>query len=220
MIFMKVLRVTAWILIAAAFVALLSGFLMIKFFLTPSVGYDVYRNIHTLLVPLFFVPILYLHSLSGAMSVLYRKNYGQNKIVKAVVIILWTAAFASFAFLYVVQPGSTTIVPNTTQSNSVLLTSSEIAAHSSASNCWLIINSKVYDVTNFIAQHPGGNSILPYCGKEATAAFDTKGSRGSPHSSLASSLLNGYFIGNAGENSTGTAPNPSVPNLPREDDDD
>ena len=73
----------------------------------------------------------------------------------------------------------------------------EIVKHSSESNCWLLINNKVYDVTKFISDHPGGVAqIIPYCGKEATKAFDTQGGRGRPHSPTADEMLKDYFIGN------------------------
>lgn len=86
--------------------------------------------------------------------------------------------------------------PSTT-TTSKTYTAGEVAAHSSSSDCWLIINNTVYDVTSFLADHPGGAStILPYCGKEASQAFATqdRGSRGG-HSSNATSMLATYKIG-------------------------
>lgn len=41
------------------------------------------------------------------------------------------------------------------------------------SSCWVIINNKVYDVTEFLPEHPGGKSIiLKYAGKDATAVYE------------------------------------------------
>ena len=34
----------------------------------------------------------------------------------------------------------------------------EVFEHSTKESCWLLINNKVYDVTNF--KHPGGKQIL------------------------------------------------------------
>jgi cytochrome b involved in lipid metabolism len=70
----------------------------------------------------------------------------------------------------------------------------EINRHSSADSCWIVINGEVYDVTDFLAVHPGGDSIvLDYAGKEDCAnAFYTDVHQ---HSESAVSLLNDYFIG-------------------------
>jgi hypothetical protein len=52
-------------------------------------------------------------------------------------------------------------------------TTAQVATHNTAADCWLIISGNVYDVTNFIPIHPGGNAIIPYCGTDATAIFDS-----------------------------------------------
>ncbi len=49
---------------------------------------------------------------------------------------------------------------------------SEVAQHNNQDDCWLVINGKVYDVTSFIPDHPGGNEILKGCGKDATSLFE------------------------------------------------
>lgn len=74
-------------------------------------------------------------------------------------------------------------------------TQAQIATHNTSSNCWLIINNNVYDVSTYLVQHPGGVSVVtPYCGKEATQAFNTQGGRGS-HSNTAKNLLTQFQIG-------------------------
>ncbi|MFA5131683.1 MAG: cytochrome b5-like heme/steroid binding domain-containing protein [Patescibacteria group bacterium] len=75
------------------------------------------------------------------------------------------------------------------------LSMATISTHNNAKDCWLLINSKVYNVTSFISAHPGGaGTIIPYCGQEATQAFNTKGGN-TPHSSTAASMLSSYYIG-------------------------
>lgn len=32
----------------------------------------------------------------------------------------------------------------------------EITKHSSAEDCWIVVNGKVYDLTKFAPEHPGG----------------------------------------------------------------
>ncbi|EGV63279.1 FMN-dependent dehydrogenase/cytochrome heme-binding domain [Yamadazyma tenuis] len=49
----------------------------------------------------------------------------------------------------------------------------EVRKHNSKADCWVIIHNKVYDVTDFLSEHPGGSGIiLKYAGKDATKAFD------------------------------------------------
>lgn len=81
-------------------------------------------------------------------------------------------------------------------------TASQVAQHSSANDCWMIINTKVYDVTKFVALHPGGKEIVRGCGKDATTLFEQRRTdsgqevgSGTPHSSNAASTLQEYYIG-------------------------
>lgn len=91
------------------------------------------------------------------------------------------------------------------QNSSISLTSAEVATHNNTSNCWLIISNNVYNVTNYLVAHPGGvSAISPYCGKEATQAFQTQGGGGS-HSSTAYSKLNSYLVGSIGSTVTTNA---------------
>ncbi|GLB36281.1 putative cytochrome b5 family protein [Lyophyllum shimeji] len=49
----------------------------------------------------------------------------------------------------------------------------EVAKHNSADSCWVIIKNKVYDVTEFLNEHPGGSGIiLKYAGRDATRAYE------------------------------------------------
>merc|ERR1712137_635834 len=52
-------------------------------------------------------------------------------------------------------------------------TKEEVAKHTTKGDCWVILNDKVLDVTNFLSQHPGGElAILTFAGKDATEEFD------------------------------------------------
>ncbi|CCL99242.1 uncharacterized protein FIBRA_01257 [Fibroporia radiculosa] len=54
-----------------------------------------------------------------------------------------------------------------------VLTGPEVAAHASRDDCWIIVHGKVYDVTEFLPEHPGGQAIiLKYAGKDATVAYE------------------------------------------------
>ncbi|EZF24726.1 hypothetical protein H112_02832 [Trichophyton rubrum D6] len=53
------------------------------------------------------------------------------------------------------------------------LTGAEVARHSSAASCWVVLHGQAYDVTDFLPEHPGGQQIiLKYAGKDATAEFE------------------------------------------------
>jgi len=77
-----------------------------------------------------------------------------------------------------------------------VLNMTEVAKHNQISNCYMVINNKVYDLSNYASSHPGGEKMIQnYCGKEATQAYNTKGSKGRGHSNYANSLLNTYYLG-------------------------
>ncbi|ELA45932.1 hypothetical protein VCUG_02574 [Vavraia culicis subsp. floridensis] len=48
-----------------------------------------------------------------------------------------------------------------------------VSQHNNEKSCWVIYNSCVYDVTNYLNVHPGGSRILlRYGGKDITEIFD------------------------------------------------
>jgi len=53
------------------------------------------------------------------------------------------------------------------------ITPEEVARHTKKNDCWVVLNNQVYDVTEFLPDHPGGkNAILLYGGKDATKEFN------------------------------------------------
>jgi len=54
-----------------------------------------------------------------------------------------------------------------------LISGAAIAEHNSRESCWIIVHANVYDVTEFLDEHPGGSKIiLKYAGKDATAEYE------------------------------------------------
>ncbi|KAJ2315212.1 Cytochrome b5 [Coemansia sp. RSA 2702] len=70
-------------------------------------------------------------------------------------------------------------------------TAEEIGKHNTRDDVWIVISNKVYNVTNFLDEHPGGEEvILENAGKDATNDFDDIG-----HSEDAREMLKDYLIG-------------------------
>jgi L-lactate dehydrogenase (cytochrome) len=47
-----------------------------------------------------------------------------------------------------------------------MLKAAEVAKHNTRESCWVIVQGRVYDVTDFLDDHPAGPSIiLRYGGK-------------------------------------------------------
>ena len=89
----------------------------------------------------------------------------------------------------------------------LILDTNEVAKHSTASDCWTVINNKVYNLTSYISRHPGGSSVIKsICGVDGTSNFTGQHSllRGSPIS-----VLNGFLIGTIGDSVSSV--NPTTP---------
>ncbi|KAJ1293559.1 hypothetical protein BS78_01G077700 [Paspalum vaginatum] len=67
----------------------------------------------------------------------------------------------------------------------------EAALHNTPEDCWVVVDGKIYDVTKYLEDHPGGADVLlEATGKDATEEFDDAG-----HSKSAKELMQDYFIG-------------------------
>lgn len=74
--------------------------------------------------------------------------------------------------------------PNTTKQ----ITFAQVKKNNKSTSCWTVVNNKVYNVTEWINQHPGGASrILGLCGKNGTAMFrEMHSGQSAPENILAS----------------------------------
>ncbi|XP_020212890.1 cytochrome b5 [Cajanus cajan] len=67
----------------------------------------------------------------------------------------------------------------------------ELSQHNTKDDCWILVDGKVYDVTQYLDDHPGGDDvILATTGKDATEEFEDVG-----HSKSARELMEQYCIG-------------------------
>ncbi len=85
---------------------------------------------------------------------------------------------------------------DTTVKQKKTFTIDEVASHNSRTDCWTIISGQVYELTDFINRHPGGDEVLRACGTDATTLFTSRTTKdgqsigsGTPHSQAAQEQL-------------------------------
>ena len=77
----------------------------------------------------------------------------------------------------------------------IKLTNSEIKKHNSRNDCWSIVKGRVYNLTSYVQQHPGGIELISsICGIDGSAAFSNQhGSSSKPNN-----VLTGLLLGSLG----------------------
>eukprot|EP00347_Sterkiella_histriomuscorum_P000640 403375067 len=88
---------------------------------------------------------------------------------------------------------TTTQAPSDIEANQVRnISKDEVSAHAKDGDCWVIIEGKVYDVSVYMAKHPGGADILleNSNGKDASQAYED-----ADHTRRARELVKKYYIG-------------------------
>jgi len=71
------------------------------------------------------------------------------------------------------------------------ITREEVKQHNSRNSVWFVIHNKVYDVTKFMDEHPGGEEVLlEQAGKDASEIFEDVS-----HSADAKDLMKSYLVG-------------------------
>ncbi|BDD62904.1 hypothetical protein MPDQ_007900 [Monascus purpureus] len=67
----------------------------------------------------------------------------------------------------------------------------EVAEHNTKKDLYMVIHDKVYNVSSFLSEHPGGEEvILDVAGQDGTEAFEDVG-----HSDEAREILDGMLVG-------------------------
>lgn len=130
-----------------------------------------------------------------------------KKIFIALVILLGVGGAVIIFSSKPETDDSGTTNQSTTGSNSTETASQEttkytladVAKHASKDDCWTVIDNVVYDITDYIPRHQGGDNILSACGVDGTAFFrgEKPGQEGEAqdHSSSAESQLKQFELG-------------------------
>ncbi|XP_029446739.1 cytochrome b5 [Rhinatrema bivittatum] len=67
----------------------------------------------------------------------------------------------------------------------------EIQKHNHSKSTWIILHNRIYDVTKFLEEHPGGEEVLrEQAGGDATETFEDIG-----HSTDARNMSKSFIIG-------------------------
>ena len=68
------------------------------------------------------------------------------------------------------------------------ITINEVALHATVDDCWSVVNGNVYDLTQWINEHPGGSGpVESMCGIDASTPFNNQhNGQGEPETALAS----------------------------------
>uniref|UniRef100_A0A8C2Q0L3 Fatty acid 2-hydroxylase n=1 Tax=Cyprinus carpio TaxID=7962 RepID=A0A8C2Q0L3_CYPCA len=76
----------------------------------------------------------------------------------------------------------------------------EVAKHCTKDSCWVLLGTRVYDVTGFLRMHPGGEAlILRRCGRDISREIEGPPHR---HSENARRWMEQYYIGELDRDST------------------
>ncbi|XP_069885055.1 cytochrome b5 isoform X2 [Dipodomys merriami] len=82
----------------------------------------------------------------------------------------------------------------------------EIEKHKTSKSTWVILHHKVYDLTKFLEEHPGGEEVLrEQAGGDATENFEDVG-----HSTDARELSKTFIIGELHPDDRSKLPKPSI----------
>ena len=126
-----------------------------------------------------------------------------NKLAYTVFTAFWSSMLTLYAVHVIAsaedeKPEADEMLPE--------ITMEELAEHDSKDSCWKAIHGKVYDVTDYIPDHPTSPDVmLEWCGRESTEAWDTKG-YGRPHSERAEQMLEEYLVGRLVEDEEANTP--------------
>ncbi|GMQ06361.1 hypothetical protein CsSME_00050989 [Camellia sinensis var. sinensis] len=78
---------------------------------------------------------------------------------------------------------------------SKMYTKAEVSLHNMGTDCWIIIKDKVYDVTSYVEEHPGGDAILAHAGDDSTEGF-----YGPQHATRVFDMIDDFYIGDLEKN--------------------
>ncbi|XP_058115320.1 cytochrome B5-like protein isoform X2 [Magnolia sinica] len=112
-------------------------------------------------------------------------------VMIVVTLILGAIFVALFLIPRAIKSGDAKVVQTNPSSKATkLYTKAEVSLHNTRTDCWIIIKDKVYDVTPYVEEHPGGDAILVHAGDDSTEGFF-----GPQHATRVFDMVDEFYIG-------------------------
>ncbi|KAG9449088.1 hypothetical protein H6P81_009053 [Aristolochia fimbriata] len=115
-----------------------------------------------------------------------------NKNTWEMLIIITLVLGALLGIIFsVIKSGAVKVAPpNLVEKTTRSYSKAEVAVHNKKSDCWIIVKNKVYDVTPYVEEHPGGDAILAHAGDDSTEGF-----YGPQHATRVFDMVDEFYIG-------------------------
>jgi len=82
-----------------------------------------------------------------------------------------------------------------------IYTHEDVETHKNSGSCWVSRRGKVYDITSFLKDHPGGDDVILECaGRDVEEIMEDMMEH--KHSDSAYEMLEEYIIGRLGTDAT------------------
>lgn len=119
-------------------------------------------------------------------------------VCAALFVIACTAVLLIFRLKGAPAEADRTVAPGASQHQGRrVFTKKEVSKHQTSDDCWIILESKehggqarVYNVTEYVEEHPGGQAILNNAG-----GISTKGFYGPQHPARVFDMIEDFYIG-------------------------
>ncbi|PKA64243.1 Cytochrome b5 [Apostasia shenzhenica] len=108
-----------------------------------------------------------------------------------VTLLLAALLGASFLFPRLKGKGKVKEISQTiTKETLNCYTKQDVSVHNKRNDCWIIIKDKVYDVSPYVEEHPGGDAILKHAGGDSTEGFF-----GPQHATRVFDMIDEFYVG-------------------------
>ncbi|KAI7756594.1 hypothetical protein M8C21_022182 [Ambrosia artemisiifolia] len=98
-------------------------------------------------------------------------NVGMELIIMVTLIIGFFLSFLILLPRFIKSDQTKKVHSDADSKVSKAYSKADVSLHNKRTDCWIIIKEKVYDVTPYVEEHPGGDAILAHAGDDSTEGF-------------------------------------------------